>query len=212
MYEVIGFPRTRALRVTWLLEELGQPYRFICARPRSDLAYADNPTGKLPILKVDGEVVIDSLAICTFLADRHADKGLTFPAGTLERARMDSFLQLAVHDFELPLWLTSLHSRLLPEQHRVKEILPWAAGEWKRAVKALARRLGEGPYVMGERFTLADLFFGHIAGWARVDGLAIADETVSAYFARVSKRPALITALKREKAAAEASSEGSQSA
>ena len=85
MYTVIGTTKSRALRVLWMLEELEQPYDHIPAGPRSDEARRHSPSGKVPALLVDGEAITDSVAIMTFLADRHA--ALTFPAGTVERAR-----------------------------------------------------------------------------------------------------------------------------
>ena len=85
MYKIVGFPRTRAMRVMWLLEELGEPYQIDPALPQSEDARSLNPSGKVPIL-IDGEAAItDSVAICTYLADKHGQ--FTFPAGTIKQLR-----------------------------------------------------------------------------------------------------------------------------
>ena len=57
---------------------------------------AINPSLKVPILKDGDDYVIDSVAICQYLADKHT--ALTFPAGTIARAHQDSFTQFAVDD------------------------------------------------------------------------------------------------------------------
>ena len=102
MYEIIGFPRTRAMRVIWLLEELGEPYEIDPAMPQSDKVRSVNPSGKVPVLMEDDEPITDSVAICTYLADKHGR--FTFPAGTLKRARQDSFTQFGVDVLEGALW------------------------------------------------------------------------------------------------------------
>ena len=57
MYKVIGFPKTRAFRVLWMLEELGLDYDVDPVKPRSEEAKAYNPSGKVPVLLVDGEAI-----------------------------------------------------------------------------------------------------------------------------------------------------------
>ena len=87
-YTVIGHPQSRAMRVIWMLEELGEPYELQPFRPQSDEVRALNPLGKIPVLKEGEAVLTDSVAICTYLADRNGR--LTAQAGTLARARQDT--------------------------------------------------------------------------------------------------------------------------
>ena len=61
--------------------------------PHSEQVLARNPSGKIPVLVDGGTTVTDSTAIMTYLADRHGR--LTFPAGTVERARQDGYTGLA---------------------------------------------------------------------------------------------------------------------
>ena len=76
MYTVIGTVRTRAARVLWMLEELGLPYTHVAAGPRSDGVTAFNPAGKVPVLKVEGETIWDSLAISVWTSERFPNAGL----------------------------------------------------------------------------------------------------------------------------------------
>ena len=65
-------------------------------------------------------VISDSMAILTYLADKH--KKLTYPAGTKERAQQDS-LTFAINDeIDSILWMSARHDFILPEDKRIKGI------------------------------------------------------------------------------------------
>ena len=98
MYTVLGSTKNRTLRVIWALEELGVTYEQVVGDPGSAKVKALNPTGKVPTLIVEGEVLPDSVAIMTFLSDRH--NALTFPAGSVERLRMDGHIQFLLEEFD----------------------------------------------------------------------------------------------------------------
>lgn len=193
MYQVIGTLRSRALRVLWALEELGQPYTLVQAAPRSEVARAHHPEGKVPALVMGATVLTDSVAIVQYLADAHG--GLTCPAGTPERGRQDGFTQFAVEQADGPLWLASRHSFVLPEAERLPGMKDAMRADFARGMASLASRLGTGPYLMGERFTVPDLLLGHCAGWAVAAKFALPDGPVGAYLDRVRARPALQRAL-----------------
>ncbi|MEP3045344.1 MAG: glutathione S-transferase family protein [Roseibium sp.] len=188
MYKIVGFPQTRAMRVMWLLEELDLPYEIEPALPQSEGIRAVNPSGKVPAL-IDGDAVItESVAICTFLADKHGQ--FTFPAGTIERAQQDSFTQFAVDVLEGALWTAAKNSFIHPKDVRVPEIKEVCKLEFDQGLETLAKRLGDGPYVMGETFTIADIILGHCAGWAVVAKFNLPSEgPVYDYFKRLRARP-----------------------
>jgi glutathione S-transferase len=194
-YTVIGAPRSRAMRVLWMLEELGQPYAHVPAAPRSPEIRAVNPAGKIPALKVGDETLLDSVAIVQFLADRHA--AFTAPAGTLARARQDGFTQFCVDEVEGPLWTAGKHSFVLPEALRVPQVKETARAEFAAAMATLERRLGDGPFVMGDQFTVPDLLLGHCAGWAVAAKFDLPSGAVGAYFDRLRARPALKRAMEK---------------
>ena len=197
MYTVIGGLASRAFRVLWMLEELGLDYTHVKAGPRSDEVVAHNPSGKIPVL-LDGDVAItDSVAIMTYLADKHG--ALTAPAGTLERARQDAMTQRIVDEIDGPLWLAARHSFVLPEEHRVAEVKPSAKWEFARAEAALARDMGDGPFVMGEAMTVPDILLTHCLGWALVAKFGVTEPVLSAYLDRMRDRDAY--KLSRDKAA-----------
>ncbi len=194
MYKLIGSPKTRAIRVIWMLEELGVDYEVDPAKPRSVEARAYNPSGKVPVLLVDGEPIIDSVAICQFLADKH--DMFTFPAGTIQRAKQDSWTQFAMDDVELALWFNAKNTFILPVALRSETAQAACRYEFERAMKVLETRLGANTYVMGEQFTVPDLLLGHCANWAEHDaGWKLPNGSPLEYFERVRSRPGYLRAV-----------------
>ncbi|MBD1546439.1 glutathione S-transferase family protein [Roseibium aggregatum] len=200
MYKVIGAFQSRVMRVLWTLEELGEPYEHDPAPPRSETVLALNPAGKIPIL-IDGDAVVtDSVAICTYLADKHGK--LTFPAGTVERARQDSLTQFGVDELDGVLWTAAKNSFVHPEEVRVPEIKAVCRLEFDRALKTLAARLGDGPYLMGDTFTIADIIAGHCLGWAIAAKFDLPKEgPLYDYSMRLRARPAFQRLMAKVKAA-----------
>lgn len=195
MYTVIGGVRSRALRVVWMLEELGLTYEHVAAVPRSPDVLEVNPAGKVPVLVEDGTPITDSTAILAYLADKHG--ALTFPAGTLDRARQDSMTQFLLDEFDAALWMAARHSFILPEELResaVKKSLKW---EFGRSQKTLVSRMARGPFLMGERMTVPDIILTHCGNWADVAHFPIIEPRLAEYLEQMRSRPALQRAMER---------------
>jgi glutathione S-transferase len=196
MYTLIGYPRTRAMRVLWMLEELGEPYDYIPAAPHAAEVNALNPTGKVPVFKDGDTALTDSVAICQYLADKHGQ--LTYPAGTLERARQDGVTQFTVDVLEGALWTAAKNSFIHPEELRVPEVKRVCAAEFAEGLRHLEHLLGEGPFVMGAKFTVPDILIAHCANWAKLAKFDLPESgSVADYLERVWSRPALAAAMKR---------------
>lgn len=195
MYTVIGAVKSRTLRVLWMLEELGQPYEHRPEPPRSEAVRALNPLGKVPVL-LDGEAALtDSTAILTYLADKHG--GMTFPAGTLERARQDGLTQFVLDELDALLWTAARHSFILPEERRVPEVKDSLRWEFQSAETRLAGFLGDGPFLMGETMTIPDIIAVHCLGWAITARFPQSDPALRAYAERLRDRPAFQRAMGR---------------
>lgn len=187
MYIIYGNTRTRAFRVLWALEELGLPYNQVQAVPRSPEILAVNPLGKVPALGLEGGTTIsDSNAILTYLADAHG--ALAFPAGSPERAQQDARLHFVLDSFDALLWTLARHKFVLPKDQRV-DIRASVEWEFANNSKQAEGLLGEGPYLMGDTFTIADIVFGHCIGWAITAKLKPSDR-LSAYLEHLQTRPA----------------------
>ena len=192
MYEVIGSKASRAFRVLWMLEELGVNYTHTPAGPRGAEAVAANPSGKIPALRVEGTVVTESVAIMTYLGDRHG--ALTHPAGTLERARQDALTQQILDDLDSVLWMAARHSFVLPEDRRVPEIKDSLKWEYERNIVRLAEALG-GPFLMGQDITVPDLLLVHCLRWAENAKFPAPGEVLEAYRKRLEAREAFQSVL-----------------
>jgi len=187
-YTVIGDAKSRAARVLWMLEELGLPYEHIPVKPRSEPVMQVNPSGKVPVLLVDGQPVTDSTAILTHLAD--SSGRMTAPAGSLARARQDALTQAVLDEVDAILWTAARHSFILPPEQRVagiKESLRW---EFARNQKILAQRLGAGPFLMGDDITVPDLILAHCGHWARTAKFDLTEPALIDYVERLLARPA----------------------
>ena len=188
MYTVIGTVGSRAARVLWMLEELGEPYEHVPAPPRSEGVTAFNPAGKVPVLVEDGTPITDSTAIVQYLADKHGR--LTHRAGTLDRARQDSLTQFLLDEFDAALWMAARHSFVLPEALRhaaIKNTLRW---EFERSQKTLVHRMSEGPFLMGETMTVPDIILTHCGNWALSAKFPIVEHRLTEYLDRMRQRPA----------------------
>ena len=187
MYTVLGSTKNRTLRVIWTLEELGVAYDQVVGDPGSAEVKALNPTGKVPALIVEAEVLPDSVAIMTFLSDRH--NALTFPAGSVERLRMDGHIQFLLEEFDNLLWVAAKNSFINPVDHRTPEVKPVLKWEFERSLQRLEERL-LGEFLMGDAFTIADILAVHCLNWAFTAKFPDASEALKAYAKRCRGRDA----------------------
>ena len=195
MYTVIGGTKTRAFRVMWMLEELGQPYDLNPAAPRSDEARKFNPSGKIPALVDGDEVLTDSVAIMTYLADKHG--ALTAPAGTPARARQDAMTFWLIDEFDAVLWAAAKHSFVFPEEARVPAIKDSLKAEFELAASTLSDRL-EGPFLMGDQITLPDLLAVHCINWSIGAKFPRVDDKLNLWAKSLRERPAFLAAMAKE--------------
>lgn len=187
MYTLYGTAKTRAFRPIWMLEELGQPYDHVPAPPHGPQLADLTPSGKIPVLDVDGEVIHDSVAIMTFLADRHQD--LTHPAGSVERGQQDALTHQIVDEIDAVIWTAARHSFVLPTEQRIPEIKPSLIWEFQRNIKRLETQM-QGEWLMGDRFTLPDILLVHCMLWAQRAKFMPLPDAITDYVARAQKRPA----------------------
>ena len=187
MYKLIGSRPTRAFRALWMLEELGVPYEHIAAAPRSDEVRAVSPSGKVPVL-VDGDAVIpDSMAILTYLADKHG--AFTYPAGTPERATQDAWTFRVLDEVDSLLWTAARHSFILPEDQRVPEIKDSLKAEFGRNLDRIADEV-TSECLVGDSPTVPDFLLAHCLGWARSAKFPDAPEVLVNYLRHLKARPA----------------------
>jgi len=205
MIKVYGYPNSRATRITWMLEELGREYEFNLVdfskgESQSPEYLAVNPAGKVPAIKDDDLLLLESAAIIAYLGDKNAESALVPAAGTAERAVYDQWSYFALCELEQPLWTIGKHKFALPEKQRCAEIFPTAQWEFQKALKLMSQGLGDQPYMLGDHFTAVDILLGQTLMWGMAFKQTIEQENLQKYAKRVTSRPALIRAKAKEEA------------
>lgn len=170
--KIYGVARSRAFRTLWMAGELGLPYEhvkvdFADSGTRRPDYLAINPNGHVPAIDDDSFQLWESMAINLYLAKKHAS-GATglYPQALHDEARVWQWSFWGVTEVERPA-LTVLLNRIGPEDKRDDA----AAEEAERALAAPLRvldaALAATPYLLGDRFTVADLNVASILAWAR---------------------------------------------
>lgn len=204
MIHVYGYPYTRSTRATWALEEAGVEYAFIPvdlpggAHRRSEYL-GINPSGKVPVL-VDGDLVLtESAAICTYIGEKFPHSGLVpAPSHAADRAHYFQWSFFAMSELEVPLWTMAKHTRFLPADKQVPAVVDTCLWEFAKAASILAQHLDGREFVVGDRFTAADILLGGIINWARSSKIPLDAPMLEAYGDRMLARPALARARERE--------------
>lgn len=191
---------TRSTRAAWALEEVGATYDYVLAPPGSPELLAVNPMGKLPALVAGDLVLTESAAICTWVADRFPESGLAPEPRTDDRARYDRWCYFACTELEQPPWTKAKHRFVLPAEVRRDGLDEAIAWEMARACMALELELDGRPFLVGDRFTCADLLCTHTLFWAMSARMEVPD-ALKAYARQHLSRPALARAVAREEAA-----------
>jgi glutathione S-transferase len=180
-------PRTRSSRVLWMLEEIGVPYeltKIAGAERRSEEHLARHPLGRVPALELeDGTVMFESAAICLQLADLHPDAGLSAPPGSSERALVYQWALFAMTELEGPLfrWLGELRDGATESTSQQR---------FADAATALQAALDGRDWLLGERFTAADVLCASILSGAHSRRLLEPWPRLQAYVERGEARPA----------------------
>jgi glutathione S-transferase len=192
-------PYSRASNTVWMLEEAGVDYELRWVdimkgeQKKPDLV-ALNPMGKLPIL-TDGDVVLtESAAIGLYLADRYAAGRL---APTLDDPSRGTYLRwsfFAPSVIEPGIMAKSSGWEFKPSQ------AGW--GEYNAMIKTMESAIAGRDYVLGDRFSMADVIFGGTVRYFLRFKLIDPNPTFSAYAERLSARPAAKRADARNEAIA----------
>ena len=166
MSELIFFhyPLSRARIVHWMLEELGAPYtiKFINLEQgehKRPEFLAVNPMGKLPAIKHGDTVITEAGAICAYLADAFPAANLAPSAGSPERGTYYRWMFFGSGCVE-PAMTDRLFNR--PQVERPSAL---GYGSYDDTLNAMEKALSPGPFILGERFSAADVYVGSQIMW-----------------------------------------------
>lgn len=185
----------RPVRVAWVLEELGEPYEVtVMTREegRAEEHLARHPLGRVPVLEDDEGFVFESAAICLHLADLHPEAGLVPEPGTHDRALVYQWTVFAPAELEPPLIEAATQAERDPERAAA------ARRRFEAATRAVSDALEDSDYLVGGRFTVADVLVGSALAFSARAGLAgELPQNVGEYVERLAQRPAFQRARER---------------
>jgi glutathione S-transferase len=204
MLKIYGVYRSRAARNIWLANELGIPFNLIPVMQLYRLNPADaervlhtkspeylkvNPNGHVPAIDDDGLVLHESLAINLYLARKHG--GPLAPADAAEDGQMTMWALWAANELEPHAITVLVHRVSRPPAERDAQLAQAAIDALRAPFAVLDRALAATGYLVGDRFTVADLNTVEVARYAMAaPELFEAAPNVKAWLAACHARPA----------------------
>jgi glutathione S-transferase len=195
MIRLFWCPRTRASRILWMLEEMDEPFEVEMVdirNPETKTAefLAASPMGKVPAIE-DGPVKIaDSSAIALYLADRYPASGL---APAIDDPLRGSYLY----------WMTFTPGVIEPSM--AEKFNQWEVnrgssgwGDYDLMMEVLEKGLKDGPWLLGARFSAADVLVGSSIYFMKLFGILPETPVMETYLERCLARPAYVKALARD--------------
>ncbi len=186
-------PRTRSVRVRWLLEELGLPYelRRVTFNVPTKIFAQDTPLGKLPVIE-DGDVTIcESGAIVEYILERYGDGRLAPAIGSPLRGEFLQWIHFAEGTAFPPLGVIVWHTFYQQDAERNSGAVATARERAGAALDFVERALAGKDHLLGAEFSAADVMMGFTLVAARL--LGVLDErypNLTRYLARLEARPA----------------------
>ncbi|WP_042244364.1 glutathione S-transferase family protein [Paracoccus sp. PAMC 22219] len=206
MLTIHGVTRSRASRVVWLCHELDLPFRQVPVIQAYRIGNADapdaapntrspdflelSPAGAIPVIEDEGLVLSESLAITLHLARKHG--GPTGPQDYAEDALMTQWSIYGATAIEPDaLTILMLHNRGTLQSADDVGIVADASERLVRPLKVLEDHLATHAYLVGGRFTVADLNLAEIVRYAQGHGALMEGfPAIRAWLSACQDRPA----------------------
>ena len=196
MLTLYGAMASRAHRTVWMLKELGSHYRHVPTQfqdgsTRTAEFLAINPNGRVPALDDDGFVMVESMAINLYLAKKYG--GPLGPADLKEDANCTQWSFWVVTEVEKPLLFAAANRALFVEGARDEEQAQMAIAKLGRPFKVLDAFLATRRWLVGDRFTVADLNVATVMDLAPQCGIALENwPHLQEWHTRCLARPAAV--------------------
>jgi glutathione S-transferase len=185
-------PQSRSAGTLVLLEELGADYELHVldlkkGEQRAPAYLAINPMGKVPAIVHRGELVTEQGAVYAYLADLYPQAGLAPAIGDPLRGPYLRWLFFYNASFE-----PAIVDRSMKREAAPSAMSPY--GDFDSVLKTLDDQLAKGPWLLGERFTAADVLWGTALRWTTMFKLVPETPAIARYIARAAARPAMARA------------------
>lgn len=181
-------PQTRATGTRVLLEELDAPHdlhvlNMKAGEQRQPAYRAINPLGKVPAISHRGAIVTEQVAITIYLADLFPQAGLAPGAHDCRRGPYLRWIAYYGSSFE-----PALIDKFMNREPAPPAQSPYS--DYDTMLGALRAQLEQGPYLLGEQMTAADILWGIALGLTMTFGLVPKDDVFTRYSERITSRPA----------------------
>ena len=181
--------KTRSSRIIFLLEELEAPYelkRVTTKTPSGGAVDPANPHphGKVPAISDDGVIVFESPAIALYLTDKFPKNHLGPVVGERERGAYLSWLAYYTGVFE-PAVMSKFMNTTVPQG-----TAGWVPMD--EAMTTLINGLTANPYLLGDRFTAADVLYGTTFALFANSHMFPKSPVLDDYVKRITERPAFV--------------------
>ena len=186
-------PMSRGRIARWMLEEVGVPYRTEVRDYGTTMKAPDylalNPMGKVPAIVHRGVVVTECAAICAWLADAFPAAGLAPATDDPARGTYLRWMFFAAGPLEAAVTAKSLD--LLAPADKAGMA---GYGSFEQVIDTLETAVAAGPYILGDRFSAADVYVGSQIGWGLMFKSIPARPAFQAYVGRIMGREAAVRA------------------
>ena len=209
--KIYGIAASRAARPLWVAHELGLSYEHVPTPyagggTRTAEFLQLNPNGHIPVVDDHGVIVWESMACALYLAQRYpaADGSSLAGVTAAEQADVLRWSFWAVTECEKDALSVLMHTVAMPADKRKPELAQEAATRLQVPLKVLEQHLGRsGPFLAGQRFTVADVCVASVLGWAMPMASLFEDKPLAGNWLKACMaRPAqqAVRALARSKA------------
>jgi glutathione S-transferase len=188
MMKLYWAPRSRSFTALWLMEETGKPYERVLTDitsggQRTPEYLAINPMGKVPALQDGAATLAEAAAICAYVAERCPEAQLAPALGDPLRAKYLYWL------FFAPGCIEPAMVQVATKIEMNSVAAGW--GDAQRVYDVLDKALEKGPWILGEKFSAADVAIGSALNFSvRLFKMVPSRPSFDAYLARCMARPA----------------------
>ncbi len=177
MLQLHYFPANASITPHILLEEMGLPFELkLVDRAQGEHKSPDylkmNPNGLIPVL-VDGDMVLyETAAICLHLTDTHPEMGLAPAVGSKERAQFYKWLMWLTNTLQPSLIMYFYTDRYTAATDPA--VIAQIRSKTQERIGGMLKQLDDhlaangGPWMMGEKFSVLDIYAFMLGRWTRV--------------------------------------------
>jgi glutathione S-transferase len=198
MYRLYGRPGTGSVAIEAILEVAKAPYEVEIIERSPDGEVPEklarlNPLGQVPVLRLpNGDIMTESAAIALYLGDLHPEADLAPPPGSPDRA---AYLRWLIY-LATNIYMTGLAAyypdRYTSDQDGGKCVKSAALTRMAKEWGIYAEALGDRPYILGDKMSVADIYAAMQATWNfDVPAFFKKHPNLRAMYNRVTAHPAI---------------------